>query len=180
MPCFSPERPGALETRRPIRACVQRKPCRMSGNTRTGSKYWTGDVLPMAPPQSAGAAFNGCAGALWLPYFRRPRSRRLGPTSQRMASPMPVRATIDGLKGGSAIMVSGKYGRSAITPFQLAARGAFANRKLLRTGKYHGRSLDVMEHRTIDWIDIVTCQSACNRDPLSARKRDPLGVAWIG
>ena len=24
------------------------------------------------------------------------------------------------------------------------------------------------------------CQSACNRDPLSARKRDPLGVAWIG
>lgn len=26
----------------------------------------------------------------------------------------------------------------------------------------------------------ITCQSASNRDPLSARKRDPLGVAWIG
>ena len=27
---------------------------------------------------------------------------------------------------------------------------------------------------------VQICQSACNRDPLSARKRDPLGVAWIG
>ena len=26
----------------------------------------------------------------------------------------------------------------------------------------------------------LECQSACNRDPLSARKRDPLGVAWSG
>jgi ABC-type transport system involved in multi-copper enzyme maturation permease subunit len=29
-------------------------------------------------------------------------------------------------------------------------------------------------------IAVLVCQSAFNRDPLSARKRDPLGVARIG
>ena len=28
-------------------------------------------------------------------------------------------------------------------------------------------------------VSAAICQSACNRDPLSARKRDPLGVALI-
>lgn len=27
---------------------------------------------------------------------------------------------------------------------------------------------------------LLGCQSASNRDPLSARKRDPLAVMWIG
>jgi DNA replication protein DnaC len=58
------------------------------------------------------------------------------------------------------------------------------------TGKSHiatALGVQAVEHHrrkvrffaTVDLVNALECQSASNRDPLSARKRDPLGVALI-
>ena len=52
-----------------------------------------------------------------------------------------------------------------------ATRFAQAQYAMARTSPDMKRVLDKL-------VELGACQSASNRDPLSARKRDPVGVAW--